>query len=120
MPLRDSRKAAGAGLVGGPRVRADQFHPAGGPTLIPRGAVWDGPFELHGRWRHSIGGHDLEPRRWVMYEIPLDIQRKFERRWAARFAREVPPAAPRSQPQQQQLSAPAKAKSTPTKKTVLF
>jgi hypothetical protein len=45
-----------------------------------------------------------------MYEIPLDIQRKFERRWAARFAREVPPAAPRSQPQQQQLSAPAKAK----------
>jgi len=28
-----------------------------------------------------------------MSNIPLDLQRKCEQRWAARFAREVPPAA---------------------------
>ena len=42
-------------------------------------------------------GQDLEPRRWVMCEIPLDLQRKLERRWAARFARAVPPVAPNKQ-----------------------
>ena len=41
--------------------------------------------------------------------IPLDLQKRFEQRWAARFCR-PPPAAPQSQPQQQQLSEPAKAK----------
>jgi hypothetical protein len=45
-----------------------------------------------------------------MFDIPLDLQRKFEQRWAARFARPAPPAAPQSQLQQQQLSEPAKAK----------
>jgi hypothetical protein len=41
--------------------------------------------------------------------IPLDVQRRCEQRWAARFCRPAPPAAPQSQPQQQ-LSEPAKAK----------
>jgi hypothetical protein len=31
-----------------------------------------------------------------MSAIPLDIQRKFERRWAARFASPVASAAPKS------------------------
>jgi len=40
--------------------------------------------------------------------VPLDLQRRFERRWAARFCRPAAPAAPQSQPQQQQqLSEPA-------------
>jgi hypothetical protein len=30
-----------------------------------------------------------------MSNIPLDLQRKFEQRWAARFARPVPPSVPR-------------------------
>jgi hypothetical protein len=44
-----------------------------------------------------------------MCEVPLDLQRKFERRWAARFARPTPPAASQAhQPegQNQQLAAP--------------
>ena len=46
----------------------------------------------------------------VMSVIPLDLQRRCERRWAARFCRPASPAAPQSQPQQQQLSEPPKAK----------
>ena len=41
--------------------------------------------------------------------IPLDVQRRCERRWAARFARPVPPVAPNKQElegQDQQLAAP--------------
>jgi len=47
-----------------------------------------------------------------MSNIPLDLERRCEQRWAARFCRPAPPAAPQSQPQQQQqqLSEPAKAK----------
>jgi hypothetical protein len=56
-------------------------------------------------------GQDREPGVPVMSLIPLDLQRRFEQRWAARFCRPAPPAAPQSQPQQQQqLSEPAKAK----------
>jgi hypothetical protein len=40
--------------------------------------------------------------------IPLELQRRCEQRWAARFRR--PPTAPQGQPQQQQLSEPTKAK----------
>ena len=45
--------------------------------------------------------------------VPLDLQRKCEQRWAARFARPAPSAAPKGhQPesQNQQLAAPAEAK----------
>jgi hypothetical protein len=31
-----------------------------------------------------------------MSSIPLDLQRRFERRWAARFLRSNPPTAPKS------------------------
>ena len=46
-------------------------------------------------------------------DIPLDLQRKCEQRWAARFARPTPSATPQGhQPesQNQQLAAPAEAK----------
>ena len=57
-------------------------------------------------------GQDREPGVPVMSIIPMDVQRRFEQRWAARFCRPASPAAPQSQPQQQQqqLSEPAKAK----------
>jgi hypothetical protein len=45
--------------------------------------------------------------------IPLDLQRRCEQRWAARFARPVPLAAPqrhRLEGESHQLAAPAKAK----------
>ena len=32
-----------------------------------------------------------------MCDIPLDLQRKFEQRWAARFARPAPPVAPKEE-----------------------
>jgi hypothetical protein len=44
-----------------------------------------------------------------MCDIPLDLQRKFEERWAARFVRQVPTRPPKEQElerQDQQLSAP--------------
>jgi hypothetical protein len=36
-------------------------------------------------------GQDLEPRRRFMCDIPLDLQRRLEQRWAARFSRPNPP-----------------------------
>jgi hypothetical protein len=47
-----------------------------------------------------------------MASIPLDLQKRCEQRWAARFARPAPSAAPKRQPesQKQQLAAPAEAK----------
>lgn len=47
-----------------------------------------------------------------MCTIPLDHQRKFEQRWAARFARPDPPATPQKQrlESQKQPAAPAKGK----------
>jgi hypothetical protein len=47
-----------------------------------------------------------------MCDIPLDLQRKFEERWAARFVRPLPPVAPKQEPegQDQQLAAPAEGK----------
>jgi hypothetical protein len=44
--------------------------------------------------------------------IPLDIQRRCQQRWAARFAQPVPPAAPqrhRLEGESHQLTAPANA-----------
>jgi hypothetical protein len=44
-----------------------------------------------------------------MCDIPLDLERKFEERWAARFVRPVSPITPKEQDlegQDQQLSAP--------------
>jgi hypothetical protein len=50
-----------------------------------------------------------------MSSIPLDLQRRFEQRWAARFFSPIASAAPHrleKQPQQQ-LAVPAKAKQKP-------
>jgi hypothetical protein len=38
-------------------------------------------------------GGDREPGALVMCTIPLDLERRFEQRWAARFSRPVEPAA---------------------------
>jgi hypothetical protein len=46
-----------------------------------------------------------------MSSIPLDLQRRFERRWAARFLRPNPPTAPEEhqlEKQDQQRVAPRK------------
>jgi hypothetical protein len=46
-----------------------------------------------------------------MSSIPLDLQRRFERRWAARFLRPNPPTAPQKhqlEKQDQQPVAPGK------------
>jgi hypothetical protein len=45
-----------------------------------------------------------------MCDVPLDFERKFERRWAARFARPVPPKKQKLEGQDQQAAAPAKSK----------
>jgi len=48
-----------------------------------------------------------------MCDIPLDLQRKFEQRWAARFAQPTPPVGSQKlkhEKQGQQLAAPAKNK----------
>jgi hypothetical protein len=54
------------------------------------------------------------PELFMSVLIPLELQRKCEKRWAARFCQPSPSAAPQSQPQQQQgLSEPAEAKGSP-------
>jgi hypothetical protein len=45
-----------------------------------------------------------------MGDVPLDLQRKFEQRWAARFAQTVPPKKQELEGQDQQAAAPAKSK----------
>jgi hypothetical protein len=45
-----------------------------------------------------------------MGNIPLDLQRRFEQRWAARFFRLNPPTAPEKHPPESQSQQPAKAK----------
>jgi hypothetical protein len=52
----------------------------------------------------------------VMSIIPLDLQRRCERRWATRFSRPVPSGAPRNQrlvKESLQIAAPAKSKEKP-------
>ena len=72
------------------------------------GWIFKGPCAL----RLSTPGGDSKPGTLVMSNIPLDLERRCEQRWAARFCRPTSLAAPQSQPQQQQqhLSEPAKAK----------
>jgi hypothetical protein len=45
-----------------------------------------------------------------MCDVPLDVQRKFEQRWAARFARPVPPKKQEIEGQDQQAAASAESK----------
>jgi hypothetical protein len=77
----------------------------GRPILIPCGNLSDAvSVEV------VTLGRTAKPGVPVMSNIPLDLERRCEQRWAARFCRPAPPAAPQSQPQQQQLSEPAKAR----------
>jgi hypothetical protein len=49
--------------------------------------------------------------------IPLDVQRRCERRWAARFSRPTESVAPRNQrpeSESQQIAGPTRAKEKPT------
>ena len=51
-----------------------------------------------------------------MSVIPLDLQRRCEQRWAARFARQAPKPSPQkseNEKQGQQLGAPAEPKGKP-------
>ena len=48
-----------------------------------------------------------------MCDVPLDLQRRFEQRWAGRFARPAPPSAPhvhRPEKADQRLAESGKAK----------
>jgi hypothetical protein len=87
-PFAASRSAASAGSVGGIMVRPITAiaRAADADSLLRRGTDLSSFVYVE-----VLGsGQDLEPRRWVMCEIPLDLQRKFERRWAARFAQPAP------------------------------
>jgi hypothetical protein len=46
-----------------------------------------------------------------MCEVPLDLQRKFERRWAARFVRPVLPKKQELEGRDQQTAASAESES---------
>ena len=53
----------------------------------------------------------LNPGVSAMSSVPLHLERRCEQRWAARFARQAPePSSQKSEKQDQQLGAPAKAK----------
>jgi hypothetical protein len=107
-PLHDSRKAAGESGIRRLSCPGRSAPAHGHPPLIPCGNLSDAVSA-----EVVTLGQDREPGVPVMILIPLDLQRRFEQRWAARFCRPAPPAAPQSQPQQQlqqQLSEPAKAK----------
>jgi hypothetical protein len=63
------------------------------------------------------------PEKWlkrgvlVMGNIPLDLQRRFEQRWAARFYRPNPPTAPEKQSLKDRINSwprLARAKEKPT------
>ena len=49
-----------------------------------------------------------------MADIPLDLQRRFERRWAARFVRAAAPKKQELERQNHQLTEPGRAKEKPT------
>jgi hypothetical protein len=62
------------------------------PMLVPLRRCWDLSDMVS--VEAVAPGQDREPGVRVMSNIPLDIQRRCEQRWAARFARRVPPSAP--------------------------
>ena len=80
----------------------------GWPILIPCGNLSDAvSVEV------VTLGQDREPGVPVMSNIPLDLQRSCELRWAARFARPIPPSTPHEHPDEkpdQQLATVGNAK----------
>ena len=87
--------------------------------LIPRGAVWD-------LWdtvsvKALSTGAGPRTRRWVMCDIPLDIQRRLEQRWAARFSRPNPPTTPKKHElEREDLDRPSEVIPEAAKPTVLI
>jgi hypothetical protein len=89
------------------------------PTLIPRSAGW-GPLDRM-RVKALAPGQDLEPRRRVMCDIPLDVQRRLEQRWAARFSRSNPPTTPKKHElEREDLNRPSEVIPEAAKPTVLI
>jgi hypothetical protein len=86
--------------------------PCLGSRLTPSSSTSESEADLYTTARVEVLRPGATTRSLVMSIIPLDLQRRFEQRWAARFCRPAPPAAPQSQLPQQQLSEPAKAKRT--------
>ena len=85
------------------RVRASSS--LGRPTLnSPRALL--GPFGGRCVLRLYHRGRTSNPDR-LMCDIPLDLERRFEQRWAARFARPVPPKKQELEGQDQQAAASA-------------
>jgi hypothetical protein len=65
-------------------------------------------------------GREREAGVWVMSDIPLDLQKRCEQRWAARFCRPKPSTtiSQKQQPQgqDQPLAAPGKGKTKEARK----
>jgi hypothetical protein len=88
-PRHDSRKAAGKSGIRGLSCPGRSAPTRGRPILIPCRNLSDAlSVEV------VTLGKDREPGVPVMSNIPLELQRSCEQRWAARFARPVPPSAP--------------------------
>src|SRR6202011_2174932 len=69
--------------------------------------------DLSGTTRVMVLETGATTRSFVMSSIPLDLQRRFEQRWAARFFSPITSAAPqkhRLERQPQQLAALGKSK----------
>jgi len=80
---------------------------------LPRRNHFSAPLKPETRSFH-LGTISAHPD-WCFMSVPLDVQRKFEQRWAARFVRRVPPVAPKQEPEGQdpQLAAPTEGKKKP-------
>jgi hypothetical protein len=86
----------------------NQLYPYSGHSCAHRHPHDFGKLFIEGRQSPKTGA--------VMIIIPLDLQRRCERRWAARFSRPIPSAAPRNQRQVReslQIATPAKPKEQP-------
>jgi hypothetical protein len=74
--------------------------------LMPSDWTFKGPRAL----RRLTRGRPRNPELLVMCDIPLDLERRFERRWAARFSGAPQGHHLERQQQRQQLAAPSESK----------
>jgi hypothetical protein len=91
-----------------PTPAKNQLYPYSGHSCAHRHPHDFGKLFIEGRQSPKTGA--------VMIIIPLDLQRRCERRWAARFSRPIPSAAPRNQRpvrESLQIAAPATSKEKP-------
>jgi hypothetical protein len=88
-----------------PTPAKNQLYPYSGHSCAHRHPHDFGKLFNEGRQSPKTGA--------LMSIIPLDLQRRCERRWAARFSRPIPSAAPRNQRpvrESLQIAAPATSK----------